>query len=358
MNRVFILPDDRETLDKWDYFVLNHPNGWLTQHSTWADILSGCYKNIRPHRLVIINSNSGEIIAGLSLFLVNSLLAGKRLIAVPLATFHDPLVNSEQELNTLLGAAADLQLKTGSKYLRIKTFNSKILFINSNFSDIKIYLTHVLSIADNLQDIWKEFDRTCIRKNIKKSEKHNVKFRIASEYKDLKTFFGLYCMTRRRHGLPSLPIGFFRAIFDIYVPNNNAIFLLEEYNGIPIASLLIFIYKNKCSAEALGWDIRYKWLSPSTLIYWEAIKLAYNSGCKSFDFGRTALTNKGLIDFKRRWGTEEIEMPVYTYSADGGGKSLLTEAGPASKIANIIFRCSPPPIYNGLSNFFYRHYCE
>lgn len=358
MNKVIILPADRETLKKWDCFVLNHPNGWLTHHSTWADILSRCYKNIRPYRLVIKNTNSSEIVAGLSVFLVNSLFSGKRLIAAPMATFHDPLINSYNELNALLMAAADLLMKTGSRYLRIKAFHSKNLFENSNFSNIKFYLTHVLPLADNLQNIWHKFDRTCIKQNIKKAKKHEIKFRIVSDYNGLKTFFGLYSMTRRRLGLPSLPIDFFRAIFDIYVPTNNATFLLEEYNGIPIASLLVFIYKNKCSAETLGWDIRYKWLSPSILLFWEAIQLAYNSGCESFDFGRTALTNKGLINFKRRWGTEEIQMPVYTYSFDGKRKSFIRDGETESKIAHLIFRSLPPPVYRGLSHIFYRHYCE
>ncbi|MCX7974663.1 MAG: GNAT family N-acetyltransferase [Candidatus Aminicenantes bacterium] len=358
MNTPIILANNQESLKKWDHFVLNHNNGWLTQHSTWAEVLSRCYKNVFPYRLALVNSNNGEITAGLSLFLVKSLITGKKLIAVPMATIHDPLVNSEYEFNALLQAAVDLKLKTESKCLKIKTFNSNKFLKSSNFSDVKVYLSHVLSLENDLQEIWKAFDRTCIRQNIRKLEKYKIKFRIASGYSDLDSFFGLYRMTRRLHGLPSLPKDFFRAIFDIYGPKKNSLFILDEYNSIPIASVLIFIFKNRCSAEALGWDIRYKWLSPSTTIFWEAIKIAYNSGCRWFDFGRTAPANRSLIDFKRRWGTEEIEIPVYAYSSDRTRKSLIQESGLARKFANIVFRDSPSPIYNSLSNLFYRHYLE
>lgn len=358
MNKCFLVPDDKKSLEKWDSFVFQHPDGWLTQHSTWSDILLKCFGNIYPFRLAVVNSSDYEIKAALSLFLIKSSFAVKRLIGAPLATFFDPLVTSSDDFYILLNRALDLKKDTNSSSIKIKTFKSRHHFQQSNFSAINSFITHILTLEDDLQTIWKRLDRTCIRKNIKRVGQHDINFTIISENNNLKKFFLLYSDTRKRHGLPSIPLRFFQAIFDIYVPNKNAYFLLLEYKGIPIASLLVFIYKNRCSAEALGWDINYKWLSPSILIYWEAIKLAYNTGCRFFDFGRTSITNKSLISFKRRWGTEEVEIPIYSYPAGKARKGLLKEHKMVDTFPHLIFRWSPYPIYAGLSDLYYRWFCE
>jgi hypothetical protein len=38
---------------------------------------------------------------------------------------------------------------------------------------------------------------------------------------------------------------------------------------------------------------------------WEAIQLAHQEEYSYFDFGRSSIDNRGLIDFKRRWGRGE-----------------------------------------------------
>ena len=42
---------------------------------------------------------------------------------------------------------------------------------------------------------------------------------------------------------------------------------------------------------------------------WEGIKEACKKKCLTFDFGRTSIANKGLCQYKSRWGA--IEAPLH-----------------------------------------------
>ena len=71
-----------------------------------------------------------------------------------------------------------------------------------------------------------------------------------------------------------------------------------------VAGMILFKYKDHVSAEFACSNDEYFNLSPNHFVFWEAIKLAH----KAFDFGRTPASNKSLMDFKRHWGTNVIDM--------------------------------------------------
>lgn len=50
---------------------------------------------------------------------------------------------------------------------------------------------------------------------------------------------------------------------------------------------------------------------PTNILLWTATEDAHSMGCRLFDFGSTPLSNQGLLNFKKRWGTETT---LLTYS--------------------------------------------
>ena len=62
------------------------------------------------------------------------------------------------------------------------------------------------------------------------------------------------------------------------------------------------------------------------MIVWEAIKAAKKEGKEIFDFGLTPPDNKGLFDFKKRWGTEDNILNYYYYPDVTGYKKYITES--------------------------------
>lgn len=355
MKEVVLLPENERA--RWDDFVEHHPLGWLTSLSSWSSVLSSLPNNIKTYRLALVD-DSHEIIAGLPIYLLKSPLLDKKLIGAPLATFFDPLVKTEEELHLLLSAALQLKKKTGSSSIKLKTFKSQEMFASAEFTRGRIFFSHLLPLANEPSALLASFDRTCIRKNIKRAEHYGPEFLKISDKDGIYSFYRLYSLTRKRLGLPALPFSFFKAIYDLYGPTGNAHFFLLNYQQRPVASLLLLSYRGRWSAEALGWDTNYKLLSPSVVIYWEAIKFAQAAGGKIFDFGRTSVENKGLLTFKRHWGTQEVQIPIYVFPPTiAGESSVLTKTG-LEILAHFIFCNVPLPTYLGLSKMFYRIFME
>ena len=63
--------------------------------------------------------------------------------------------------------------------------------------------------------------------------------------------------------------------------------------------------------------------------------MAHERGLRYFDFGLSPIENTGLIEFKRRWGSEEIEVP-YFYFPDVRGYKKSALAGRAEAKPNLL----------------------
>lgn len=343
---------------KWDEFVRKHPNGWLTHLSSWQLVLKSLPNISNSFILAVVDDITGEICAGLPIYITNTFLHKSSLIAAPLTTIYDILFSDESQFGALITGIMELYNRTSSSKIIIKPLYTAKYFNKIGFNKDKTFLYHRLILEDSLEKTYKKFHRSCIRQHITKSAKYPMKIRIVETKEDIKSFYKLYQITRKKHGLPALPYNYFESIWRIYSPSKNVFIFLLEYKSKPISGLMAFKYKKHFSAEALGWDIVYKDFNPAIYIFWEAIKFALELGCSSFDFGRTSTSNKNLIAFKRRWGSEEIEMPIYSYSTASKRKGVFRKNKIGGNIAHHIYRLSPCPIYTGLSNLYYRLFCE
>ena len=78
--------------------------------------------------------------------------------------------------------------------------------------------------------------------------------------------------------------------------------LMAEYSGVVVAATILLKYKNTVYSEYTAADPEYLHLRPNHWILWKAIEYSKDQGYKYFDFGLSSKSNKGLVDFKRRWG--------------------------------------------------------
>jgi len=345
-------------LTDWNSFVQNHPYGWLGHLSSWQQVLASTVRLNACYFLAILDEPSEKILAGLPVYQTRTLTSDKKLISAPLTTIFDPLVSSREQLVALLSAALSWLKATGSSELIVKTLHTARLWEEMGGIKDNSFRYHYLDLSHDLDTIWKKAHRSCIRQHVNKAVQKGVEVRQAEDKKDLSVFYRLYSATRKRHGLPSIPFAYFEAIWDIYRPQNCVYFLLASYKQSAICSLMAFKFKERFSAEALGWDDEFRWLTPSAITFWEAIKLAKGLGCQQFDFGRTALANENLIRFKRHWGTEEMEMPQFTFSASRKSGKQKDRSSLSLKYRSLtaFLRGCPDVIYELLSQFYYKNF--
>lgn len=344
-----VIKIDPSTDSRWNHFVDNHPLGWIVHLSEWKTILENSFPHMEPHYLAIIDSTTNKIKAALPLFKINSWLTGNRLVSLPFATLCDPLISNEQELNMMLDVVNSFVRRWSFRSINIRLFRSAPMISDTMHINSTLYKTHQLQLNNDPEKTKKTFNRN-IRRIVGAFENNDLHLRIGETENDVLLFHQLYSRTRKRLGLPSQPFIFFKNIFDAFFVQKRVMLLLAEHKATTIGGLIVFKYKDRVSSEFLASNIEDRHLNTDHFLYWNAIKLSCLEGFKIYDFGRTAYNNNSLSEFKRRWGTTELELPEYCIP-----KETTRESTTSYRIVQNICKISPMPVFKSLSWFCYRH---
>ncbi len=345
---------DPERDPRWDQFVEKHPHGWICHLSGWKKVLEQAFKHMKGYYFVAVDDN-GEIKGGLPAFHVQSWLPGDRIVSVPFATLCDPLVDTPETLAILLSSLEELQANLKARYIEIRTLHTPHLFEEHHFAAVRYYKHHFLKLDKAPDELKRKFHRSCVRQRISRAIKSNFQLKIGETESDLAEFYRLQLMTRRRHNLPPQPYRFFRCLWDIFGPTGGVSVLLAKKDGYSAAAMILLKFGDRLSVEYSASDDSFTRMSPNHFLFWEAIRLAYEEGYKIFDFGRTAPDNKNLMDFKRRWGTQVVDLPQFLYPKDA--KPVFVDGNDSWKQRMVMRLCkyAPDSFQKVIGNFCYRH---
>jgi len=340
---------------RWDKFVESHPNGWITHLSGWQRVLEKSFPHIEGCHLASMGKRNNRITAVLPLYLVRSWLTGDRLVSSPFATLSDPLISDERQLPELMEKAINLYNDQCASYMEIRALSTTDLLGDSRFGRSDRYVQHSIDLTVDTERIFKSFHRTCVRQRINRAATSEIEIKVGKTIEDLKKFYELYLLTRKRLALPPQPFKFIKSLWEIFAPQDNVELLLAVLNGQLIGGILFIKYRNKVSAEFAATDEAFKNVSPNHLLFWEGMKKYRDAGYRIFDFGRTAKDNQTLMDFKRHWGAKISDLPVFFYPKDRA--SALTDPKKSKKIllvSKICQKINGKP-YQWFGNFCYRH---
>lgn len=339
---------------RWDEFVKRHPCGWICHLSGWKKVLEESFPHLKGHFLALIN-REGEIKAGLPIYEIRSWLTGNRLVSIPFATLSDPLVSSSEELKSLLDFAKNLSNDLKIPNIEIRTTNSYKFLEDSNFFKINYYKIHYINLNSNLNNLWNSLHRKAVRQEIKRASKSNLKIKCAETEEDLIIFYNLYLITRKRLGLPPHPFHFFKRLWNEFYKTKNLSIYLAEFQDEVIAGHIVFKFRDRVSAEFEGWNRDYHKLSPNHFLFWEEIKSAHEEKFKIYDFGRTSPKNVNLMGFKKHWGTEVADLPVFYFNNNNNYKILINEEKFLYKLTQKVCKISPPILLKYIGKFCYNH---
>lgn len=337
----------------WDTFVENHPYGWISHLSGWKEILEESFNHMKGYYLVLFQDQA--IRAALPLFEVKSWLTGKRLVSIPFATLGDPLVLSTDEMNKLLEAALDLSERVGSSYIEIRTLAASSWLNDERYGMLQKYCHHYLPLDQDIDQMKKAFDRTCVRQRISRAEKSNLRLREAEREPDIKAFYRLYVGNRKRLGLPPQPYIFIKKLWETFSPDNRVSVLLAEQDNITTAGIMVFKFRERVSIEFSAHDETKRNVSPIHFLFWEAIKMYREKGFKILDFGRTSYSNKGLVAFKRRWGAREIDLPIYYLPRNIASRMDGNELSMRYRLVMKMCKNAPFTVLPLIGRMLYRH---
>jgi lipid II:glycine glycyltransferase (peptidoglycan interpeptide bridge formation enzyme) len=137
------------------------------------------------------------------------------------------------------------------------------------------------------------------------------------------------------------PLGFIKLLF-------------AEFDKKIVAGLMLFQYKETVSFEHIASFPEYLSVRPNHLLLWKAIEMACSQGYRYFDFGKTPAENKGLLDFKKRWGTRMYNVSYYYYPRIKGIMSIK-QSNIKHRILLTIGKFMPLFLAKKLGRIAYRH---
>ena len=342
---------------RWDAFVESHPHRLIFHLSDWSRVIERAFSHIQAHHLALVDGQSGEILAGIPIYHVRSILLGRRLISVPFAPFADPLLRCPDDMAVLLNGVLQLAADLRTTRLSIKTLRAGDLATDPRLAADASFKHHFIALDSTVDQLRKKLHRTSTRPLVKRAEKSGLLVSEANQESDLLDFYRLYASTRSRLGLPPHPFRFFSELWRAFASNRRMIILFASLNGNRVGALLLYHYAGRLSAEAIGVSSQYTKLHVNHFLFWQAIRLAYEMDCTIFDFGRTSSSNHGLLAFKRHWATQEVNLITYLFPK----YTIFQASSTQNSLSYIIFtktlKFFPDVVNKKLGDFCYKHIC-
>ena len=329
---------------KWDELLLTSDQSVFFQTSAWAKVLCESY-NYKP--LYFITKDNDRLSSLIPVMEVNSFLTGKRGISLPFTDYCRPIADSEEQQNTLTQNLIEYGKQAGWKHLELRGGMNYL----ENSPASATFVSHALDLSGGEQEVFKSF-RDSTRRNIKKAVKSDIQVTFENSWQAVETFYRLNSITRKHHGIPPQPKSFFKKVFEHIISRNKGIVAIASHKGIPVAGA-VFFHLGKKALFKYGASLRqYHHLRPNNLVMWEVIKRYLQEGYQYFSFGKTETHNKGLMQFKKGWGTRERLIYYYPYDLK---KDQFIARKKTFKSSYHIFKLLPEPLLKLAGNILYRH---
>jgi hypothetical protein len=242
--------------------------------------------------------------------------------------------------------------KNKISYCEIRTTDSFQFPIPEADRIVNDFFSYTINLNNDYDAIAKGFHKSCIIRPLKKAMMQKIDIIDGKDSKSLKAFYHNYELMRKEHGLLPQPFNFFQNLQNYLAPFNFIDCKHAIYNGSIISSVINLKYKDRYTYEYGATNKNFISLHPSHLLINYSIKNAIDLGFKIFDFGRTDSSNKGLENFKQRWGGKKECFNYYYFYSDSflleDRESLIRSLAPKI-ITHLPFR-----IYNSLGQYIYK----
>lgn len=271
---------------RWDAFVDGHPRGTIYHLARWKEVIGRTFGYAPLYW--VLEDGAGGIEAALPLFLVRSILTGNRLVSVPFADHCDLLVRSDEAFDAIMGEVSRSVWGAASRLTRLYLEDSAIDVERRGFELECVYRHHILAIDRPSEAIRSAVLSGSRRTNIRVAERSGVLLSYSNKERDLRDYYHLYVLTRRRHALLPLPFAFFDNVWEQFAPPGMAYLILARWRGVTIAGIMLLRYRDTLFALSNSSMDRHLSCRPNDLLWWESIRLAERENLKFFDFGRTS----------------------------------------------------------------------
>ncbi len=322
---------------EWDAFVADHPHGSFLQTTQWARLKNRF--NWTSERVWV--RKEGKLVAGAQILYRS---AGFRMIKIGYIP-HGPLVDwDNEELVQVLFGQIDrsiYQHRAGLLKIEPLLWQDDVsaetwqAYCSANdlicdTDSIQPPRTMLLDTSGSSDDIMASF-RSKTRYNIRLAGRKDVTVREATSA-DMPAFNALMQTTGSRNDFGVHSPAYYQACYELFAERGDAVILLAEFEGKPLAGVLLVKCGKQCVYLAGGSSNEERNRMPSYAVQWAAIEWAKAHGCTDYDLWGLPDEDADTLEanFKERnddlWG-------VYRFKRGFNGRVVRT-VGCADKVYN------------------------
>lgn len=299
-----------------------------------------------------MSDTNGVLRAALPGALVRSVTGSRRFVSFPFSDTCGPVADGPDEFKHISSALSS-GCAPGGKTWSQTELRTEHLTEPEDFSTYQGYAGHILKLDRPIDDIFRSFHKDCVQRRIKKAFRAGLEVYEGTSLSDIRDFYGLHLMTRKKLGAPVQPFTFFKNLWNTLDAEGLLSVLLVKHAGQPLAGVVLLKYGKRVTYKFGASDERFLGLGGNQLAIWTAIKKAADEGFQEFDFGRSFAGNNGLSEYKSRWGAEEIRLNyLYSPSQNPG---LKDEGGRCASLASTVLKSLPPLSNRLLGRLFYKY---
>ncbi len=328
----------------WDQWVLARPEGTVFHTRAWMRVLRESYGFVP---LAIVGDSLDRPGALLPLMECRDLLGRKRGVSLPFSDHTRPLAESEARWCQLWAAVLELGRRRG--WTRVEFRGASPLSLCAQAAPT--WLGHVLDLTPGPDALWNKVDSS-VRRAIRKAQREGVVVRRETCWEAVAAFYQMHCQTRRGHGLPPQPIGFFRHLHQHFLTRDAGAVFTAYHRERPVAAA-IFLHAGSTAVYKFGASERDSLqLRANNAVMWEAIRHHADGKLGQLDFGRTAPDQEGLRRYKLSWGT--VEYPIVYTALDPHSGRVCARRNLGQGWHNWVFRRLPIPLLRWVGSRLYR----
>jgi CelD/BcsL family acetyltransferase involved in cellulose biosynthesis len=329
---------------RWLRFIEDCPSATPFHHPSWAAMLARCY-GYRAFALVH-SDGPDRILGGLPVIEVRSPLARRRWVSLPFTDECQALLHPGL-------AEADLvaELDAARRRAGVSTVQVRAALDGPGAAARPVAVTHRLGLDPDPDAVYRRL-RSSVRKRISEARRDGVVVHRGATPDSLtRAFYRLHVQTRHRQGVPVQPRRYFQLLWEHMLGPGKGFVLLASSGRAVIAGAVFLAWGDTVIYKYGASDTAYWPLHPNHLVMWSAIRWGCEHGFRSFDFGRSDLTSRGLRQFKQSWGAETRSL-VYTAV---GGRAPRPGNGRLGDALGAVLRRSPPVACRVAGQLLYRY---
>ncbi len=257
--------------DRWDSFLVHHPDSHLLQTAAWGELKTG-------YGWQVIRLASGESGAQV---LVRRLPLGLRLAYIPRGPIGSWLPNLVQDLDSACRAAGAFALKIEPDVSDdpVLAADLETHGFQPSPQTVQPRRTLVVDLRGEESDVLGRMHQKT-RYNIRVAARNGVSIRA---WDDLKAFGQMMRQTADRDGFGAHHPDYYATAFELFHPNGACELLLAEYDGQPLAALMVFSHGRRAwYLYGASRDVERQRM-PTYLLQWEAMRWARARGCTLYD---------------------------------------------------------------------------